>query len=68
MKKNVSAKSKFTSIPELLTASEAANALRIHRSQVTRFVKNGRLSAIRVGARLMIEKGEILRFLEANQI
>lgn len=51
------------SSPEFLTASEVAAKLRISRMTVTRWVRDGKLPAVRLGAVLRIPTEAVDRML-----
>ena len=57
------------SLPELLTAAEAAKALRTSRRNLNRWIASGRLQAVRGGAggssRVLVPKAAVAEFLAA---
>lgn len=48
----------------LLTVEEAARSLRLHLDTARRFVREGRLSAIKVGRRYLIPQASIMEFMQ----
>lgn len=51
---------------EFLTTTEAAELLRVHRTTITRLVKDGKLAGTHVGARLVIARTAIDEFVQRN--
>lgn len=47
---------------QLITATEAAEILGIHRSLVWKYMRNGRLKAIQVGNFWLVSQREVRRF------
>ena len=56
------------SAPDVLTVTEAARLLRIGRNAAYDLIRDGRLRAVRVGARkLLVPKAALLDFLDDTQ-
>ncbi|MFN0012137.1 MAG: helix-turn-helix domain-containing protein [Phycisphaerales bacterium] len=51
-------------LPRLLTLTEAARLLRVHRNTVDRERKAGRLAAVRVGRRVLVRADQLQRYVE----
>ena len=49
------------------TIAECAVVLRVHRSSVSRMIRDGQLRHVRVGTRKLIQKSDLLRYIH-NQI
>jgi len=52
-------------VPQLLTLLAVANALCVSPHTVRAWVRNGKLSPVRICRRLLFHPNEIARFLEA---
>ncbi|WP_294413871.1 helix-turn-helix domain-containing protein [uncultured Ruminococcus sp.] len=52
----------FRNEPDVLTVSEAAKLLRIGKNQAYEFVKNGKLSAIKLGKKIIVPKPTLVDF------
>jgi len=52
---------------ELLTVSEVCGVLRCHEKTVYRWVKNGRLTAVRVGTRLKFDPADLASFIASRR-
>jgi len=48
---------------EFLTTEEVAQALRVHKATVTRWLKENRLTAMKVGRRWLIPKSDYEAFV-----
>lgn len=53
---------------EIMSASEAAEYLKIHRSTVTRWIAEGRLHGYKIGAKLLVKRSSLADFLAANEV
>lgn len=49
-----------------LTRAEAAEAIGVHPQTISKLVHEGRLKAVHVGARLIIPRSELERFLKTE--
>ncbi|MCP3933678.1 MAG: helix-turn-helix domain-containing protein [Bacteroidetes bacterium] len=49
---------------EILTISEVAKMLRVHRSTVSRFAKSGELPSYVLGNRRLFKKSDVILFFE----
>ena len=58
--------SSTTTLPEVLTAREAAAILRVGRNQLYRAVARGQLGAVRIGRTIRIPKQALLDLLAAT--
>ena len=52
--------------PEFLTTTEAAELLRVHRTTITRLIKDGKLAGTNVGSRVVIARAAIDEFVTRN--
>lgn len=52
----------FRNEPDVLTVPEAAKLLRIGKNQAYELVKNGKLSAIKLGKKLIVPKPALVDF------
>jgi excisionase family DNA binding protein len=57
-----------TPFPDLLTAREVAEAMRVSTMTVYRLIKAGDLPAIRVGKHLRIRRAELEAYLDARTV
>lgn len=51
---------------DLLTVNDVADQYRIGRHSVRSFVRSGELRAVRIGARILIPRWEVVRWIEAQ--
>jgi excisionase family DNA binding protein len=51
---------------EAVTIPELANALNVHEWTVRRYIRDGRLEAVKVGGRRRVARKALERFLSAN--
>lgn len=51
----------------VITVAEAARIIGVHHSQVTRYIKDGLLTADRVGNQLFMYRNEVERFERPGQ-
>lgn len=51
-------------IEKLYTARECAEMLRVHRDTIIRYLKNGKLKAIKVGRNFKISESNLREFME----
>ena len=52
----------FRNEPDVLTVPEAAKLLRIGKNQAYELVKNGKLSAIKLGKKIIVPKPSLVDF------
>ena len=50
----------------LLTIAEVADQLRVHRSTVSRLLKDGELTHVRIGSRKLIRYQDVCAFIESR--
>ena len=53
--------------PQIMTAQEVANLLRVHRCTVTRLAKSGELKSHSIGSRRMFKTEDVWSFFD-NQV
>jgi excisionase family DNA binding protein len=53
----------LTPYPDVLTAGEVAEVLRVHLRSVQRWAKQGRVATVRVGRSFRIPRAEVLRWM-----
>jgi len=49
------------------TPQEVAEILKVHRRSITRWIREGRLTAVRVGQQYRISKQDLEKFLEQRR-
>lgn len=49
---------------EMLNINEAATVLRVHPETLRRFIREGRISAYKIGRRKLISKEEMEKFIK----
>lgn len=49
------------------TPQEVADTLKVHRRSITRWIREGRLTAVRIGGQYRISKQDLERFLEERR-
>jgi excisionase family DNA binding protein len=54
-------------IEEYLTTEEVAKCLRIHKATVTRWLKEGKLKAMKKGRRWLISQSDYDKFVSAEE-
>ena len=54
----------LSELPDVLTAGEVAQVLRIGRNTVYEYLRTGRIPSVKIGRRLLIPKAALLRLLE----
>ena len=52
--------------PQLISQAEAAHHLGVSRTTIWRLVSTAELEAVRIGARTLISRGSIDRYIERN--
>lgn len=58
----------FENYKDILTPSEVSEALGIGRNSIYKFLKDGAISSIRVGRRIIIPKIYLFDFIEINRV
>ncbi|MCD9187205.1 MAG: helix-turn-helix domain-containing protein [Pyrinomonadaceae bacterium] len=53
---------------ELMTATEAAEFLRVHRSCITRWIQQDKLRGYKLGTRLLIRRSSVAILLAENEV
>jgi excisionase family DNA binding protein len=57
----------FDELPDVLTADEVAEVLRLGRNTVYDSLRTGVIPSVRIGRRLLIPKAALLRLLEERK-
>ena len=52
---------------EILTISDVANLLRVHRSTISRLAMSGELKSHLIGSRRLFKKSDVLMFFENQE-
>jgi excisionase family DNA binding protein len=55
-------------IEEYLTTEEVAKCLRIHKATVTRWLKEGKLKAMKKGRRWLISQSDYDKFVSSEEV
>lgn len=54
--------------PRFLTASEAAERMRVSKMTVYRLIKSGKLPAVQIGKAYRVREDELERYLDASYV